>query len=232
MNNVVIIGATSGIGNALARRLSGKANLYLTGRTEKNLEGITYQHFAVADVEQPVDWSWLPSTVHGLVYCPGTINLKPFNRLSDEDYLRDYKINTLGAIQSVRAALPALKAANGSAVVLFSTVAASFGMSFHASIASAKAGVEGLTRSLAAELAPVQVRINAIAPSLTDTALAQALLSSPDKREASHKRHPLKRIGDANEIAALAAFLLSTEASFMTGQIVGVNGGMGAVQTA
>ena len=167
--------------------------------------------------------------VHGLVYFPGTINLKPFNRISVADFTNDFAINALGAAAFVQAYLPALKNAENPAVLFFSTVAVGTGMPFHASVAMAKGAVEGLTRSLAAELAP-KIRVNCIAPSLTDTPLAEKLLGSPEKAEAGRNRNPLKRIGTTQDIANAITFLISENANWITGQIIAVDGGMGAVR--
>ena len=175
----------------------------------------------------PVDQ--LPETLEGLVYCPGSIRLQPFSRLRDEDFRADFELNLLGAVRVLRAALPCLKAAGRASVVLFSTVAVGTGMPMHASIAAAKGAVEGLTRSLAAELAP-GIRVNAIAPSLTDTPLAAGLLRSERQRAAAAERHPLGRIGQPSDLAAAALFLLSEEAGWVTGQVLHVDGGMGGLR--
>ena len=166
----------------------------------------------------------------GLVYFPGSITLKPFHRLTAEDFLRDFQVNCLGAAEAIRQALPSLKAAPSASIVLFSTVAAAQGMPFHASIAAAKGAVEGLGLSLAAELAP-GVRVTVIAPSLTDTPLAGPLLNSDAKREAAAKRHPLQRVGEPADVAELVAFLLSDAAAFMTGQILRPDGGLSSIRT-
>jgi 3-oxoacyl-[acyl-carrier protein] reductase len=159
-----------------------------------------------------------------------TIVLKPFQRLTVENFLEDFNINFLGAVKVIQSCLDRLKkASDGASIVLFSTVAVKAGMAFHASVASAKGAVEGLTRSLAAEFAP-RIRVNAIAPSLTDTPLAQNLLSSAERRQASAERHPLKRIGSPRDIAQLAAHLLSDSGSWITGQIIHVDGGMGSLR--
>jgi len=173
----------------------------------------------------------LPDGLHGVVYCPGTIRLKPIQRLTREDFLEDLQINFLGAVHVIQACLPNLKKSpTGASILLFSTVAVTTGMPFHASIAGAKGAVEGLTRSLAAELAP-RIRVNAIAPSLTDTPLAAGLLSSEEKRQAAAERHPMKRIGSAQDIARLALFLLSDDAGWITGQVFHADGGMSALRT-
>lgn len=165
-----------------------------------------------------------------MVYFPGSISLKPFHRLTTEDFLHDFRVNCLGAVAAIQAALPALKAAPHASVVMFSTIAASQGLSFHASIAAAKGAVEGLTLSLAAELAP-KIRVNAIAPSLTDTPLAGALLNTDAKKEASAKRHPLQQVGNPEDVAQLVAFLLSDASKFFTGQILHPDGGLSSVRT-
>ena len=178
-----------------------------------------------------LDLETLPETLQGLVYCPGTIVLKPFQRLTADDFKEDFNINLLGAVKVIQGCIKQLrKSPSGASIVLFSTVAVKTGMPFHASVASAKAAVEGLTRSLAAEFAP-RIRVNAIAPSLTDTPLAQNLLSSEEKRKASADRHPLKRIGTPQEIARAAAHLLSDAGAWITGQVMPIDGGMSSLRT-
>jgi NAD(P)-dependent dehydrogenase (short-subunit alcohol dehydrogenase family) len=165
-----------------------------------------------------------------LVYCPGTINLKPFRSLKQEDFQQDLNTNVLGAIQVIQHFLPNLLASPAATVVLFSTVAVQVGMPYHASIAVSKGAIEGLTRSLAAEYAS-KIRFNCIAPSLTDTPLAGRLLSSPEKKVANGERHPMKRVGEASDLAEMAAFLLSYKSSWITGQIMHVDGGMSNLKT-
>jgi NAD(P)-dependent dehydrogenase (short-subunit alcohol dehydrogenase family) len=167
----------------------------------------------------------LPEKIDGLVYCPGTINLRPFRSLKPEDFQHDFDVNVLGAIKTLRAAQRPMKKAEQAGVVLYSTVAVSQGMPFHASVATSKAAVEGLVRSLAAEWAP-KIRVNCIAPSLTDTPLAAKLLSSEDKRKSGDDRHPLRRVGTAEDIANMTLFLLSSESSWISGQVMAVDGGM------
>lgn len=170
--------------------------------------------------------SELPDVLHGLVYTPGTINLKPFTALKPEDFLADFQLNVLGAIQVIKAALKPLRNAKGSSVVMFSTVAVQLGLNYHTSIATAKGALEGFGRSLAAELASKQVRVNLVAPSLTDTPLAQNLLSTEEKQEASRERHPIGRYGQPEDIARAAVFLLSDDSSWVTGQVLHVDGGL------
>ena len=165
-----------------------------------------------------------------MVYCPGTINLKPFHRIKPEDFIYEFQVNFLGAVKAIQQSLSALKKSDKASIVLFSTVAVQNGMPFHAGIASAKGAIEGLTRSLAAELAPT-IRINAIAPSITDTPLAGKLLSSDEKKEASANRHPLKKIGSVTDMVNLIDFLLSDKSAWMTGQILGLDGGMSSTRS-
>ena len=228
-----IVGGSSGIGLEIVRQLHKIGHsIYVGSRTLGKLaevEGV--RHIALDVTRQPVNIEGLPAVLDGLVYCPGTIRLKPFQRLTMDDFMEDLQVNFLGAVRIIQGCLPLLKTApTGASMVLFSTVAVETGMPFHASIASAKAAVEGLTRSLAAELAP-RIRINAIAPSLTDTPLAGNLLSDSEKRQAAAERHPLKRIGSAEDVAGLAVFLLSDAARWITGQVIHVDGGMGSLRT-
>ena len=224
---ILLIGGNSGIGLATARLLQAQGHsLIAAARTTEPLEalGIPVQSF---DALNPGALS-LPPVLDGFIYFPGSIALKPFHRLTTDDFLNDYRINCLGAVAALQAALPALKVSPAASVVLFSTVAVAMGMPFHASIAAAKGAVEGLTISLAAELAP-KIRVNAIAPSLTDTPLAANLLNSESKREISAKRHPLQQVGDPSDVAQLAAFLLSDASKFITGQVLRPDGGLSKV---
>jgi NAD(P)-dependent dehydrogenase (short-subunit alcohol dehydrogenase family) len=228
-----VVGGSSGIGLEIAKGLVNQGDeTYVGSRTKDNLAGLEQVHHLPLDVKEPPDRiEGLPDVLNGVVYCPGTIRLKPFQRLTREDFLEDWQINFLGAACTIQACLPHLKKSPaGASIVLFSTVAVECGMPFHASIAGAKGAVEGLTRSLAAELAP-RIRVNAIAPSLTDTPLAAGLLSGDEKRQAAAERHPLKRIGSAKEIARLALFLLSDDAAWITGQVVHADGGMATLKT-
>ena len=227
MANVLVIGGSRGIGRAITELLLQQHHAVWLACREP--EAAVDLHAAVrfrwdANSEAfPVDR--LPERLHGLVYCPGTINLKPFSRLSARDFQQDWQLNCLGAVLAIQACLPALKAAERASVVLFSSVAAQTGLNFHASIAAAKGAVEGLTRALAAELAPA-IFVNAIAPALIDTPLAAPLLNSDSKRSAIAERNPLKQIGSATTVAELACWLLSTPQPFMTGQVLALDGGL------
>jgi 3-oxoacyl-[acyl-carrier protein] reductase len=222
----LIVGAGSGIGGSLRTLLAGEAEIWTASR------------HPVAGSANHIEWdatsgdfpaNLLPGRIDGLAYCPGSIRLMPFERLGDDDFLDDFQLNLLGAVRTIRAALPALRRADNAGIVLFSTVAVGTGMPMHASIAAAKGAVEGLTRSLAAELAP-GIRVNALAPSLTDTPLASRLLKTERQREAAVQRHPLERVGKPEDIAAAAHFLLTGASGWVTGQVLPVDGGIGAVR--
>jgi NAD(P)-dependent dehydrogenase (short-subunit alcohol dehydrogenase family) len=224
MKTILIIGGSHGISQSLATQLKENGHHVLTANRSGSV--VNHQTF---DAANPTALN-LPEQLDGLVYAPGSITLKPFHRITANDMLEEFNLNALGAASAIQQALPALKKSPAASVVLFSTIAVQTGLPFHASIAMAKGAVEGLTRSLAAELAP-KIRVNAIAPSLTDTPLAENLINSDAKRQAAADRHPLKTIGDPEDIAALTAFLLSDAAKFITGQIIQADGGMGSVRT-
>ena len=227
--HIAIIGGTSGIGRATVAQLQAEGHtVYAACRSPEKLADldIVAQPF---DAAAPGPLTW-PERLDGFVYFPGSISLKPFHRLTPEDFQRDLQVNLFGAIAALQSALPALKASGNASVVLFSTVAVAQGMPMHASIAAAKGAVEALAKSLAAEWAPA-IRVNVIAPSLTDTPLAGALLNSDLKKEAAAKRHPLQQVGRSEDIATLVAHLLSGHARFMTGQVLHVDGGLSSVRT-
>lgn len=221
---ILFVGGSTGIGASAASRLiqEGHEVIMLTRHPDGVPEGVKTVGYDVSCDEAPPA---LEGPMNGLVYCPGTITLKPFSQLSKTDFENDWKVNVWGAVKVLQAYYPRLRASGNASVVLFSTVAAGRGMAFHASVASAKAAVEGLARSLAAEWAP-SVRVNVVAPSLTDTPLASRLLNSEEKRDNAAKRHPLRRVGKPEDIAAAVVFLLSDEASWITGQVWHVDGGL------
>ena len=231
MKNYLIIGGSSGIGKSLTHILEKSGHqvyaTYKQNQPKSSFPNIHYSFFNALDDESNLDF--LPDQLDGIVYCPGSINLKPFARISPTAFEIDYKLQVLGAIKVLQAVLPRLKKVEQSSVVLFSTVAVQLGFNFHSQVAASKGAIEGLTRSLAAEWAPA-IRINAIAPSLTDTPLAAKLLSSDEKKEANAQRHPLKKIGSPKDIAEMAAFLLSSKSSWITGQILHVDGGMSSIK--
>lgn len=224
----VVVGGSKGIGAALVGLLAvDRCEVITVSRTRSDDSGVGT--FIEYDVTSDDDFPSIEGPIDGLVYCPGSINLKPFHRLSVDEFAADMSVNLFGAVRAIQSLLPNLKASGNSSVVLFSTVAVQTGMGFHASIAAAKGAVEGLTRSLAAELAP-KIRVNCIAPSLTDTPLAEKLINTPEKREAMASRNPMKKVGSAEEVASVAEFLLSERSAWMTGQIVHVDGGMGSLK--
>jgi len=215
MNTIIVIGGSKGIGNALVKLLLKSHKVINISRTLPKISHDNLEHISCDVISED-----LPNIekADGLVYCPGSINLKPITRLSLEDFKSDFEINVLGAVKSIQKYLNILKQGENPSIVLFSTVASKLGMPFHSSIATAKSGIEGLVKSLGAELAPA-IRINAIAPTVTDTELASKLLRNDRMIENITERHPLKRYLNPEEVAEMASFLLSQKTASISGQI-------------
>jgi len=226
--NILLIGGSSGIGLATAKLLTENHEVYIASRSSDSLTGLDIHHLPFDVTTDDLSTLNLPAELSGLVYCPGSINLRPFKGLKQEAFEADFQINVMGFVKSLQAVLP--KLTTNSSVVLYSTVAVKVGMPFHASVAASKGALEGLGKSLAAELAP-KTRVNVIAPSITNTPLADRFLNNEAKMEKSAQRHPLKRVGEADDIAAMTRFLLSDDSSWMTGQILGLDGGMSTLNT-
>lgn len=231
MANYLIIGASSGIGKKLSEKLAEAGHQIYGTFCKNNIEplGTRIQLFPVNVLDEKISLDFLPETLSGVIYCPGTINLRPFERIKPDDFIYDYNLQVVGAIKTIQATVSKLKSSENAAIVLFSTVAVRTGLAFHSQVSASKGAIEGLTKSLAAEFAP-KVRVNCIAPSLTDTPLAAPLLNSEQKRQANADRHPLKRIGTTEDIANMVEFLLSPKASWITGQIVHVDGGFSGLR--
>lgn len=215
MKNIVIIGGSKGIGSAILLQQLETNMVYNISRNTPDITHPNLKHFS-ADVLQDA----LPEieTIDTLIYCPGSINLKPIGSLSIDDFRNDFEINVIGAVKAIQKYLPVLKKGTNPSIVLFSTVAAKLGMPFHASIATAKAGIEGLVKSLGAELASV-VRINAIAPTITETSLSAGILRNDRMKENMVERHPMKGYLKPEEVANMANFLISENAKSISGQI-------------
>lgn len=227
----LIVGGSSGIGLETVRRLvNGGAAVTVWSRTESEALGELGVSHQKVDVTGEIGELELPEDLSGVGYFPGSINLAPFERLKADAFRSDFEINLMGAVRVLQLAVPAMAKSGGGSVVAVSTVAVQTGMAYHASVAAAKGAVEGLVRSLAAEYAPKNVRVNAIAPSLTETPMAGRLVSSDEKKERSAERHPLRRIGTPQEMAAAACYLLSDDSPWVTGQILHVDGGMSSLR--
>ncbi len=215
MKTYIIVGGSKGIGHAITQNLLEHHNVINLSRTKPDLEHVNFTHYSIdiltdnlPDIEQ----------ADGLIYCPGSINLKPIGRLDLEDFRSDFEINVIGAVKAIQKYLPIIKKGNKPAMLFFSTVAAKLGMPFHASVAAAKSAVEGLVKSIGAELAPT-VRVNAIAPTVTNTELASKLLRNEKMIDNITDRHPLKKFLNPAEVAQMASFLVSDQAASISGQI-------------
>ncbi|SRX55727.1 SDR family NAD(P)-dependent oxidoreductase [Aequorivita sp. CIP111184] len=222
--NILLIGGSYGIGASIAAKLKENHNVIIASRSNVNIpNGITHLTFdALKDDIKTLD---LPEKIDGLVYCPGSINLKPFKMMSHESFIQDMELNFHSLVRVVHGLLPKLKNADQASLVFFSTVAVKVGMPFHTSVSASKGAIEGFAKAFAAEYAP-NFRVNVIAPSLTDSPLASKLLNNDAKKEKMAERHPLKKVGTTDDIASMAAFLLNDESQWITGQVFGVDGGL------
>lgn len=224
--NILLIGGSHGIGFSIASELQKEHNVYIASRTKEEIQNLNVTHIPFDVLNDELDTSVLPDELHGFVYCPGSINLKPFKMMSLDTFYEDMELNFFSLVKIVKNIIS--KMSVNSSMVFFSTVAVGTGMPFHSSVAAAKGAIEGFAKSMAAEYAP-KIRINVVAPSLIDTPLAKRLLNTDKKVEMMSQRHPLKRVGKPEDIADVSLFLLSDKSSWMTGQILGVDGGLSSL---
>ena len=229
MKNYLVIGGSSGIGKEISELLSKENIVFSTSRNELNESNENIRHIKYDVLEDELDPELLPDQIDGFVYCPGTINLRPFRSLKLETFRSDLELNLIGAIKTLQIILTRLQQSPSSSIIFYSTVAVKTGMPFHSSVSSSKSALEGLTKSLAAEFAP-KIRVNCIAPSIVNTPLANKFLNTEDKIEKAAARHPLNKIGTAKEIAQLTQYLLDDKSKWITGQIIYIDGGISSVK--
>ena len=229
MKNILLIGGSTGIGYELSQKLKEDNNIFISTRNQDKFNHPNIKTNEL-DLDKEFETDWLPEHLDGFIYLPGTINLRPFKGLKPSVFIEDFNINVMGCIKILQKVLPKIQAAENPSIVMFSTVAVKMGMPFHSSVSSSKGAIEGLTRSLAAEFAP-KIRVNAIAPSILDTPLAEKFLNSETKLENSRNRHPMKEIGSPKDISEVVKFLLEDNSKWMTGQIIPFDGGMSSVKT-
>ena len=229
MKNYLVIGGSSGIGKEISELLSNENIVFSTSRNEINESNENIRHIKYDVLEDELDPELLPEQIDGFVYCPGTINLRPFRSLKLETFRSDLELNLIGAIKTLQIILTRLQQSPSSSIIFYSTVAVKTGMPFHSSVSSSKSALEGLTKSLAAEFAP-KIRVNCIAPSIVNTPLANKFLNTEDKIEKAAARHPLNKIGTAKEIAQLTQYLLDDKSKWITGQIINIDGGISSIK--
>ena len=229
MKNYLVIGGSSGIGKEISELLSNENIVFSTSRNEINESNENIRHIKYDVLEDELDPELLPDQIDGFVYCPGTINLRPFRSLKLETFRSDLELNLIGAIKTLQIILTRLQQSPTSSIIFYSSVAVKTGMPFHSSVSSSKSALEGLTKSLAAEFAP-KIRVNCIAPSIVNTPLANKFLNTEDKIEKAAARHPLNKIGTAKEIAQLTQYLLDDKSKWITGQIINIDGGISSVK--
>ncbi|MDC6364464.1 MULTISPECIES: SDR family NAD(P)-dependent oxidoreductase [Flavobacteriaceae] len=225
--NILLIGGSYGIGFEIAQQLSSNYSVFVASRSKEEPSGLHVTHIPFDPLKDDISQKEIPEEIHGFVFCPGSINLKPFKMLNMDTFQKDMELNFFSLVRVVKSIIP--KMAEGSCLVFFSTVAVETGMAFHTSVSSAKGAIEGFAKALAAEYAP-KLRVNIIAPSLVNTPLASKLLNNDKKIDAMSQRHPLKRVGNAKDIANMATFLLNSENSWITGQVFRVDGGMSTIK--
>ena len=229
MKNYLVIGGSSGIGKEISEILSKGNVVFSTSRNNLSGTNENIRHIKYDVLEDELDPELLPEQIDGFVYCPGTINLRPFRSLKLETFRSDLELNLIGAIKTLQIILPKLQQSPSASIIFYSTVAVKTGMPFHSSVSSSKSALEGLTKSLAAEFAP-KIRVNCIAPSIVNTPLANKFLNTEDKIEKAAARHPLNKIGTAKEIAQLTQYLLDEKSKWITGQIINIDGGISSVK--
>jgi NAD(P)-dependent dehydrogenase (short-subunit alcohol dehydrogenase family) len=225
MRNYIIIGGSSGIGKEIVNLLENEgANVIATYNKNQIEDRLKVKYISLDVKADQLDLDNIPEEIHGLAYCPGSINLKPFHRFTEKDFMEDFQFQVLGATKIIRQILPRLKKSENASILLFSTIAVQTGFGFHSQVAMSKGAIEGLTRSLAAELSPF-IRVNALAPSLTNTNLASRFINTPEKLNLISEKNPLNKIGTALDIAQAAVYLLTPKSSWVTGQIIHIDGG-------
>ena len=222
MRNILIIGGTKGIGKAIVDLLVNENNIVCMSRNSTEFSHNNYSHITFdSTVDEFPDFE----KVDTLIYCPGTINLKPISTLSIEDFRKDFEINVIGAVKAIKKYIPLLKKGFNPSILLFSTVATKLGMPYHASVSASKSAIDGIVKTLGAELAP-KIRINAIAPTITQTELASKILRNDKVVENMIERHPLKKILSPEEVSKMSEFLISENASSISGQIINMDAGI------
>ncbi|NVN19283.1 SDR family oxidoreductase [Muricauda sp. HICW] len=224
--NILLIGGSYGIGLEMAKKLSKENQVFVASRTNEQLSSVDVTHISFDVLNEDISEKSIPEKLDGFVYCPGSINLKPFKTMGVDTIQKDMGINFIALAKTVKSIINRMN--EGSSMVFFSTVAVGTGMPFHTSVSAAKGAIEGFARALAAEYAP-KIRVNVIAPSLVDTPLSERLLNNEKKKEMMSERHPLKRVGSTTDIANMATFLLDSDNSWITGQVIGVDGGMSSL---